>query len=1244
MKKFLAIILFFLVVDIEAQTVVTDSLETVTNTTNTIEDSPFDAQPDNNPFNFNVLNPNTLNTYTGKADISIPLYNINFGGMTIPIKLVYNADGIQVDQYSNEVGLGWSLYSVGEITKEVNGNYEDNEGRDNWKAYLRGSTNFPTTDFPDYYEINSPNISGKFFIDKEFKVRELEGFNTANILFVRSMMAESEILKYGWVSDRRLGNCPGPGPNPSPHSPFVHYFLFSTIGTCSLPQNNGNHYDTQFIQIKKNKLTYTFAEYEHIEIGTKTKDEAFRASTTFPEEGYTYSSMEYHNSYKLTEIQDNISKNTLQVSYKPVARYNDVVKRDRIWDKLVYRVDNGSITKNFRAFKNFDISTTEAYIRKLVSKIKTDEVEIVFNYQNLRDDKITKNMVLSEIPLTPAVEYTGPFWGASTVNPAVKEPLLQSIFIKNNSGQIIEQYTFVYNYFNSGCTEPLCKRLKLVAIEKGFGENNVNKEIHKFTYYEDKILPKIASFNKDVFGFKSDFNEASLTDGYGFPIRPNLYKYDETRNGINLSYFSPLKVPALNPALASGAYDQSISGLENIRAWSLKGITYPTQGVQSLIYEPNEFYWKGTKIIGGGLRIKEIRMLDPIINKTLTTTYRYGDGQVSALPKVTGDQDVAQNGPNVIKSSFPQSFNTIVNKSKGSYVVYPTSRQINPDGGYIDFKYTSYTEYPESIKYKWMLSGSYTDVDLDSYLFSKNSINSKAFNYDYLRGNMISQKISDKSNILLKSSDYQYTTTQYASPILGEQSYFPKVRYFYWPIAGTYDANFPEQTVYATSNIIKRNNVTKRIDTEYFAGNSITTETNMTYTDRFNLPKNTTVTGPQNNETISNNYAFEGNETLINANTDYEQIQVGTEKKRDNEEVEKSKITFLNTNNLVVPNAIYNYNFEANNWVKKNSYDLYDTKGNILQQSEMDKPSVLIWGYKQTKPIAIIEGATYAQVMQAFDLDPNDNSSYLQLEIVKKSDLDIDESTESNLIAELNNFKNKQELSNFQINTYAFDPLIGIKSSTPIAGVKVNYHYDTSNKLDKLIDNDGNTLKEYNYNYAAVRYYNTEKSQTFVKNCGSTGFGTPSVYTVPANKYSSLLGQAYADIEAENDLNANGQNFANNNGTCTTLSCSVIKGSGISFMHYATISMYDNNPSLFRIKIQYPFDSGLNWTSGVLVGKITGTCLSTNVRTSSCYSSGVWGITVNPNGDIYVKFVPGASFSWPPNNTMILLDFALPVN
>lgn len=68
-----------------------------------------------------------------------------------------------------------------------------------------------------------------------------------------------------------------------------------------------------------------------------------------------------------------------------------------------------------------------------------------------------------------------------------------------------------------------------------------------------------------------------------------------------------------------------------------------------------------------------------------------------------------------------------------------------------------------------------------------------------------------------------------------------------------------------------------------------------------------------------------------------------------------------------------------------------------------------------------------------------------------------------------------------------------------------------------------------------VTYYNTGVYRYLAKNnCPPGDVGSGVSYTVPAAKYSSLISQADADQQAQADLNANAQNYANTNGTCTT--------------------------------------------------------------------------------------------------------------
>ncbi len=62
-----------------------------------------------------------VNLHTGAPNISVPLYQIDFDGMSLPISLSYFPGGIKANEEASWVGLGWSLNATGVVSRTIMG-------------------------------------------------------------------------------------------------------------------------------------------------------------------------------------------------------------------------------------------------------------------------------------------------------------------------------------------------------------------------------------------------------------------------------------------------------------------------------------------------------------------------------------------------------------------------------------------------------------------------------------------------------------------------------------------------------------------------------------------------------------------------------------------------------------------------------------------------------------------------------------------------------------------------------------------------------------------------------------------------------------------------------------------------------------------------------------------------------------------------------------------------------------------
>ena len=264
---------------------------------------------------------------------------------------------------------------------------------------------------------------------------------------------------------------------------------------------------------------------------------------------------------------------------------------------------------------------------------------------------------------------------------------------------------------------------------------------------------------------------------------------------------------------------------------------------------------------------------------------------------------------------------------------------------------------------------------------------------------------------------------------------------------------------------------------EFFKnGNSLFKETNYNYTSPNHdfLTKEETIFPDLSTSEISYQYADEkGNAYLTGKNmigipleTEVKKTANGITKtvsktltKYPTSETEaKTRIT-NNTENkdFPLPFEVLSKDLQTTTMEKQINYDFYDDKGNILQYTTKSGiPTAIVWGYNQTQPIAKIEGATYAQV------------SSLATAIINASNTDaaaVPNNDETPFLGMLDAFRTNTALAGYQITTYSYDPLIGIRSITPPSGIRELYIYDTANRLKEVRDINGVLLKENEYHY-----------------------------------------------------------------------------------------------------------------------------------------------------------------------------------
>ncbi len=999
-----------------------------------------------------------VNYYNGRSSFSIPIYEINAGGIKYPISLNYSHGGVQVNTMASDVGLGWSLSSCF-INRTIIGDADletiiDTRKDLNKKKFgffdhqLRGNLIIDPLDisvdfYPDLFKFVSPTNSSSFYFKNKNEVVELNQKNT----FFNWVI---ETKNYDYIKDMN-GNWVNNDIDISDYSQFT------------LITKDGIHYSFQDPDIS-HSFTYfdlyeTYANQFGSIDGTYPRVSTWNVSKIsnlnndedidFIYETYSSETSDYIN---------DIFTNHPYYKYEAFLPYATVAIPE---NNIFFRSNPGD--SNYGKYFNRLLKVQR--IKKITFRGGTIEFNYDLNRQDLSNGKA-----------------------------------LTGIVVKDTNGSIIKEFELDYDYFTSNLqNNEFSRRLKLLSVR----EKGQNK--YQFDYYEELNLPNIGSTLQDIFGFNNAIDtsyEPSTNQAPQYYYYPNKAEYSILPFNLALN---------TNHYLLDGTINKEPN--EYSKIWSLKKVTFPTGGSNTYILESNTFNLWGNNLKGGGVRLKQQIIQEQESGSQRTFNYNYDkdvnttSGYLFNMPQVGYPTSilfpVTDLNPNLdiytgygLKKYFHIFSNAKINYDVVNNFFIGYSKVEENENG-IKTIYEFKNEEDSNVQTRSHIP--YKDITqfplhpIGEFLIKNSSYGNNIYiDNSYKRGKLKYLYYYDKNGVLQikKENIYKGYEGLEEENLPNKNSYTGSSIYSdpnSWHIYELMQHKKSYNTIY--------NNLVYTKTTNYLPSGSIENESYMYYDINQNLLG--LAHKIKNGETYPvfevNKYFYPGNlpnepymRDLLDIYKDNSPVLVQSYSGEFNPQnlsnintqniIFQSKIEFVknaNTSNMIMPVKILAAVDQNDFYEIGVTFDRYDDKGNLLQSTKDGVSTTYIYGYKQLYPIAKIEGAKYQQVMSAIGLSDS-NTSYTSSDIYLKSDLDIDEISENNLINELDTFRKTPALADYQITTYTYDPLVGITSVTPPSGMREVYIYEEVTKKLKEVkrmekDENGNfiyrTIQENEYHY-----------------------------------------------------------------------------------------------------------------------------------------------------------------------------------
>lgn len=1018
----------------------------------------------------------------GLVDISIPLYEITAGDITVPIVLNYHHGGLKPRDLSLWLGQGWSLTAAPSVGRIING-LADKKG-----VYTSPDDRSITRD-ATYYDLLNRYVRYSEEPDEYFY--NLPGSNSGSFFF-KAVSGEFKPVTF----------------------PFEPVRI--------------NHPSENLFEITNDKgVTYRFG---HTERGGAIEysyvDNIYgQVRPDYPNEGVV--------AWKCADIISSSKKDTVRFGYYEAekdikaATGHSIVLEDNFVSSHSWVRD---WVKGGAGFRNPCAGIDDLSVPNLIST-GYDRYGISFQTKQKLFPVMNPDYVLQPasvwefskfINCNTTLPYTGLGYSISAVrrlksiefnggkvtfdqqlrqntHPAVNGnayhySYLTNITVSNKAGKIIRTIRLINKFVSAGGSQRIKGHRSdypvLTGVEIRDGNSNV-VENYVLEYNGDPYVDYTPSIDHWGYYTKSE-------------NRHDIYNY----NDIHLTQRTPVK--SINPGTAT--YDTfyiPVGGVNRERPTSidgtLKAIVHPTGYRTELIYEPNKYEklerdsenpWDiyaplRSKIVSaGGLRIKEIRQTDPLTGKVLIRKFKYGrtnreDGFVGD-PNEESGVGIIKRQINIEDYASRQKRKFTNNNAYQDGTTDLTTFHNNPFGNITHagaaIVYDRVTEYMETTVNGELINNGKTVYEYDyQRKFTDNSTWYASFLYpgtnvyqddksDWMYGKLLSRKqykwIGQNNYVPVMQTDYTYHTF-YKEEVPTARVYQSKV------IDGASSSSASNYQEYLWSLQYIRNNLRSgavrlktETSTEYAPQGVTTTNREYAYDNLTHLYPTTvketnsdgTVTTRSMKYPLDNSTITDANHTAAKAEMVNRWIvspvledKATTPHGTQTTVWAYKKFSTAYTNNLPLLHRTISQRgagAQEERYVCHN----YDAYGNpIYITRDGTGPVVYIWGYNGRYLIAEIIGATYAEVRNALGVDMESFSA-----------------SASPDISRIEALRSVASLKNAQISTYSYTPLVGMIKATDARGLSTYYIYDAFGRLKEayFIENGvKKMLKSYDYHY-----------------------------------------------------------------------------------------------------------------------------------------------------------------------------------